>query len=926
MSDVRVKIDINTRNSSVEVNRLEGDVKSLDTTTGRAQVNIRSNFDRIGNAIQVGAGVLAAKALENLSGWVMRTVRDIADLANKTAEYGDKIDKMSIRTGIATRDLQRYDFVAGQVGVSFDSIATASAAFTRQLPAIKEGTGEAGKAWNSLGIELRDVDGQLRSTGELIPEVIKGLSDIQNETERNAMAAQLLGRGYADLIPLLAAGRDEIDRLFNASDKLNTQMSERAVAITVRYADELGALTDQVEGMTRRYGAHVAEGLLPWIDAGSRLLSWLDDMLDRTPRLSRAYIEQAEVVQSLQRNVVPLADRVSELSSKTNLNATEQAELRNKLKELETQLPATAMEVDRYGNVIGVNTDKLKDYVAQQERILELQTREEFERLTGAANEQYQVLGRLADRLRDINENGQRFQPTTMPGFQQPGAGPDQLKRQIDDTRTALTEYLSTMERLGRDPNSDAVFTRSKGQVVTFRDLAAAVDFVSKKQADGVDSDDNRSTSSDKLSGKLSELQTKYQDLADASSFSDDTVAQGAETLRQITMIQAEIDRRIALMSGPERPSIPVRLDPESIGDVNWDKVTKGFQLDIKPIPGSINELMRELRDLETEYTAVTTDEERRRLAEKISALQMELEAKRQGRSVEQMEEEAAHQLKLARIQEAAAMTGQALGSIAQIQRNNAQREMANIDAERKRRLSAIDERLASDSISEQQRTALLRDREQAEQAYEARMRAAKRRAAESEKSMARANVLMNTAVAITKVLDKPWMIAAIGALGLLQLRAVDSTPLPAFNTGGEVVRVSNGERIVPRSTYERSPGLFKAINSGAYLDSDGVIRGPGTERSDSIVAQVQRGAFIMNAEATRRMDGFASGGRAGMAEESLGSSPEMAAVARQMESLVSKIGNIEFQIHHKDLYALLVKAAKGKLWTAMGQPVVFKG
>lgn len=56
-----------------------------------------------------------------------------------------------------------------------------------------------------------------------------------------------------------------------------------------------------------------------------------------------------------------MGDRVAELGSKTNISATEQAELQRTLEKVKEQVPEVAAEVDDFGNVTGQSAETVKD-------------------------------------------------------------------------------------------------------------------------------------------------------------------------------------------------------------------------------------------------------------------------------------------------------------------------------------------------------------------------------------------------------------------------------------------------------------------------------------------------------------------------------------------------------------------------------------
>lgn len=225
--------------------------------------------ERAGRAITTGISLPAAAAAGSL---IMAT--------RQSALFADEIDKAAIRTGLSRVALQELRFAGDQVGVSFEGIQSAVAMFTRNIPQFEKGTGEGAQALRGLGVSLRDASGQLRPMSKLVPEVISKLSAMTNETERNVLATQIFGRGAMELVPMLAAGAGEIDRLRQRARELGLVMSEDSVKDFAKFKDSM----EELEAVTAGLGRNVATALLPVIR--DQLLPFVQNSL--VPAIQRA--------------------------------------------------------------------------------------------------------------------------------------------------------------------------------------------------------------------------------------------------------------------------------------------------------------------------------------------------------------------------------------------------------------------------------------------------------------------------------------------------------------------------------------------------------------------------------------------------------------------------------------------------------------
>ena len=84
-------------------------------------------------------------------------------------------------------------------------------AHTDQMDAARDGNEALAEAFQSLGVEITDTtDGSLRPADQVLLEVIDALSQMENETERNALASDLLGKSYQNLNPLIVSGTEDL--------------------------------------------------------------------------------------------------------------------------------------------------------------------------------------------------------------------------------------------------------------------------------------------------------------------------------------------------------------------------------------------------------------------------------------------------------------------------------------------------------------------------------------------------------------------------------------------------------------------------------------------------------------------------------------------------------------------------------------------
>lgn len=164
--------------------------------------------------------------------------------ANKTAEYGDQIDKASQKLGVSAEFYQEWEAVMQHSGTSMDSMG---ASFKRLATAAQDASDDQVAAFNAIGLSMDEVANM--STEELFSSVISGLQGMEAGTERTALATELLGRGAMDMGALLNTSAEDTQNMIDRVHELGGVMSDDAVAASAQYEDSLQDMQTALSGV-----------------------------------------------------------------------------------------------------------------------------------------------------------------------------------------------------------------------------------------------------------------------------------------------------------------------------------------------------------------------------------------------------------------------------------------------------------------------------------------------------------------------------------------------------------------------------------------------------------------------------------------------------------------------------------------------------
>lgn len=203
--------------------------------------------------------------------------------ANKVSTTADNIDKMSQKMGLSAEAYQEWDFILTHCGTSVDGLQTSMKTLAN---AAADGTDSTKAALEKLGLSMDEVAAM--SQEDLFSAVITGLQNMEEGTERTAIAADLLGRSATELGPVFNMTAEETESLRQQVHDLGGIMSNEAVKNGAAFQDALTDLKTSFSGVTNS----MAEGLIPTLtDLMNNVAAFIGDgglqgMIDKFIELS----------------------------------------------------------------------------------------------------------------------------------------------------------------------------------------------------------------------------------------------------------------------------------------------------------------------------------------------------------------------------------------------------------------------------------------------------------------------------------------------------------------------------------------------------------------------------------------------------------------------------------------------------------------
>ena len=209
-------------------------------------------FEAWGEVVK-GAAEVAVAGIAAVTAAVVATATALSDATINTASLADEILTMSSVTGVSTDTIQAMNYASELLDVSTETMTGSMTRLIRTMSNAQNGSESAIEAFDSIGVAITNADGSLRDSEDVFWDIIDSLGDMSNETERDAAAMELLGRGARELNPLIEAGS-------GAFEELRQEAEETGYIMSGDTLDAFGELDDNMQRM--RNGATAARNAI----------------------------------------------------------------------------------------------------------------------------------------------------------------------------------------------------------------------------------------------------------------------------------------------------------------------------------------------------------------------------------------------------------------------------------------------------------------------------------------------------------------------------------------------------------------------------------------------------------------------------------------------------------------------------------------
>lgn len=195
--------------------------------------------------------------------------------AYKSALAADDLNTLSKQTGFTVEELQKMQYASDLVDVSMDTMTGSVQKLTKNMA-------NGNDAFDTLGVSITNTDGSMRSATDVWYDSLEALSQIQNETERDALSMEIFGKSAMEMAGIVDDGGAALKEAGAEAEGLGLILSQDSLNAANQFNDAMDTLKARTSAAFLEAGASLAETLVPALEslvsAATQVLQWFANL------------------------------------------------------------------------------------------------------------------------------------------------------------------------------------------------------------------------------------------------------------------------------------------------------------------------------------------------------------------------------------------------------------------------------------------------------------------------------------------------------------------------------------------------------------------------------------------------------------------------------------------------------------------------
>ena len=212
----------------------------------------------------------AADATKPLSTAAAGALTGMVGLAVNSAKTADDISTLSKQSGIAADTIQKMQYASSLLDVDMETAV-------KSIAKLKKGLDKNESTLVSMGVAVRDTNGNYRDMESIFMGTVQALSKIDDEVERDKVAMDLFGKSADELAGYIDDGGQAFRELSQQAQEKGLIISQEDLDKANEFNDTLDELKATVGMDLLKAGASIGESLLPVLQQLADIITKVTD-------------------------------------------------------------------------------------------------------------------------------------------------------------------------------------------------------------------------------------------------------------------------------------------------------------------------------------------------------------------------------------------------------------------------------------------------------------------------------------------------------------------------------------------------------------------------------------------------------------------------------------------------------------------------
>ena len=173
---------------------------------------------------------------------------------------------------MTTQAFQALQYAASQTGTSQETMTTSLTHMTRVLGDAAGGSKQAQQAFSSIGVSIRDANGNLKASQTVFRDVAEALSRIPSVAQKGAAEVALFGKSGQQMGSMFEEGAAGLDKFAAQAQNLGIVFDQNMIV----QAQKAQAA---IEGLTLEWNAFLDLLVAKFTPQIMEVIKWLAEML-----------------------------------------------------------------------------------------------------------------------------------------------------------------------------------------------------------------------------------------------------------------------------------------------------------------------------------------------------------------------------------------------------------------------------------------------------------------------------------------------------------------------------------------------------------------------------------------------------------------------------------------------------------------------